>query len=205
MGLDQDRIVRSALELIDERGLSAFSMRKLGTHLGVDPMAAYRHFRNQEDLFDGVAALMLDEADLAELPWQGAWPELIRDYADRLRTTLLAHPEAVPIFATRPVRSASAIETGVRTLSVLSDAGIPEAAGLQVHRCVTEFVIGHVMALTADRTRSRTPSPGDAAHNALAVAAASTPRDAHFRLGVDSLLHGMAHLLEPGRPPHGQP
>lgn len=196
MGLNRDRIVESALGLIDEHGLSAFSMRKLGTRLGVDPMAPYRHFRNQEDLFDAIAALLLDEADLVALPWGGPWTSLMRDYAGRLRAALLAHPEAVPIFATRPVRSRSAIELGNRTLSVFVDSGIPEATALQFHRCITEFVVGHVMALTADQARSRAPSPGDESYSALSAAAEAVPRDAHFTLGVDSLLHGLTGAAE---------
>lgn len=196
MGLNRERIVDSALQLIDEKGLSSFSMRKLGTHLGVDAMAAYRHFRNQDDLFDAIAALLLDEADLAELPWGRPWPELMRDYAGRLRTALLAHPEAVQIFATRPVRSRSATELGVRMLSVFAESGVSHTTGLQIHRCITEFVVGHVMALTADRTRSRKPPPGDESYNALAAAADAAPRDAHFTLGVDALLHGLTRTVD---------
>jgi TetR/AcrR family transcriptional regulator, tetracycline repressor protein len=36
-------ILDAALDLIDADGIDAFSMRRLGAHLGVDPMAVYHH------------------------------------------------------------------------------------------------------------------------------------------------------------------
>jgi AcrR family transcriptional regulator len=37
-----------ALALIDDIGRTSFSMRKLGAELGIDPMAVYRYFSDQE-------------------------------------------------------------------------------------------------------------------------------------------------------------
>ena len=53
-GLTPVLIVESAIALLDAEGADAFSMRKLGTHLGVDPMAVYHYFPNKTALFDGI-------------------------------------------------------------------------------------------------------------------------------------------------------
>ena len=40
-------------------------------------MAVYRRFADQEALFDGVAAALFDEIDVATLPWAGSWRETL--------------------------------------------------------------------------------------------------------------------------------
>ena len=61
--LDRDRRRRSAL--LDDEGLSALTMRRLGGELGVEGMALYRHFPNKDALVDAVAAHLLDLVELA--------------------------------------------------------------------------------------------------------------------------------------------
>src|SRR5699024_11995802 len=80
-------------------------MRKLGQHLGVDPMAIYRHFQHREDLFDAVAELLFDHIDVNALPWNGRWRDLAGQYCQALLSVLQEHPHAVTTFATRPIRS----------------------------------------------------------------------------------------------------
>ena len=78
--LNRDYIATVALSLIDDIGLDKFSMRKLGTELGVDPMAVYRYFTDQETLFDGVAEALFEELDVESLPWQGTWRQLCEQF-----------------------------------------------------------------------------------------------------------------------------
>ena len=39
--LTRERILRAALQLVDDHGVDALSMRRLAADLGVDPMAIY--------------------------------------------------------------------------------------------------------------------------------------------------------------------
>jgi AcrR family transcriptional regulator len=48
--LDPERIIAAGLELAARPGVSAISVRELGTMLGADPTAIYRHFRSKDDL-----------------------------------------------------------------------------------------------------------------------------------------------------------
>jgi AcrR family transcriptional regulator len=76
--LNREYIAAVALALIDKAGLVKFSMRKLGSELGVDPMAVYRHFEDQEALFDGIAEALFEELDVDALPWQGPGESCVR-------------------------------------------------------------------------------------------------------------------------------
>ncbi|MEV2223205.1 TetR/AcrR family transcriptional regulator C-terminal domain-containing protein [Nocardia vinacea] len=198
IALNRDYIAATALTVIDTAGLDGFTMRKLGTALGADPMAAYRHFTDQQDLFDGIAEAMFDELEMETLPWQEAWPELMTAYAHRLRSTLRRHPNAVPIFATRPVRSAAAIETGNWMLERLQGVGFTSATALQFARCLREYVIGHILshtvaAVAAQRTRKPTPNAPD--YNTLAAAADATADTDHFDIGLTAMLDGFSNHL----------
>ncbi|MDQ0779107.1 TetR/AcrR family tetracycline transcriptional repressor [Streptomyces aurantiacus] len=196
--LNRTYIAAAALALIDANGLGKFSMRKLGSGLGVDPMAVYRHFRDQEELFDGVAEALFDELDMKSLPWDSTWRDVTEQYCLRLRDTLLAHPQAVSVFATRPVRSRASIDTGVRLIELLRAAGFSPAHALQIARCLREFTIGHALSLAVvrlgSRSRSRKPSPDSAAYNILARAADDTEIDEHFGIGLTAMLDGFERL-----------
>lgn len=58
--LSRERIVAAALELIDDEGLDALTMRALGQRLGVEAMALYYYFPNKAALLEAVAAAGLD-------------------------------------------------------------------------------------------------------------------------------------------------
>ncbi|QIS06568.1 TetR family transcriptional regulator [Nocardia brasiliensis] len=190
VSLNRDHIAAVALRLIDETGVDGFSMRRLGAALGADPMAAYRHFADQQDLFDAVAATMFSELDMASLPWQEPWRELMRAYTHRLRSTLRRHPNAVPVFATRPVRSESALETGGWLVEHLQGAGFPAQVAAQLTQCLREYVLGHLLSSTIAAVRADHDATEDTA-----------PAD-HFDIGVDAMLDGFARHLETPRRHH---
>lgn len=197
-GLTRDIVAVTTLGLIDDIGLDEFSMRKLGARLGVDAMAVYRHFRDQEDLFDAVAELLFAELNVDDLPWDRGWRELVSTHCLRLRAVLLAHPRAVMIFATRPVRSAASIDTGVRMIEILTNGGFTAADGLRLARSLRELAIGHALSLAAvqlgSQRRSRKPEPGAPGHNVLAAAADATDIDDHFTVAVTAMLDGFERL-----------
>ncbi len=188
-----------ALALVDDIGRDKFSMRKLGAELGVDPMAVYRYFTDQEALFDGIAESLFTEFDVDTLPWHGPWRDLAEQYTRRMRDTLLAHPHAVTIFATRPVRSPAAIDAGNRMVELMVQAGFTPGRALQVLRCLREFTIGHALSLAVLRLggepRSRKPPPDSPDYNLLARGAGDAGHDDHFDLGLTAMLDSFAHLV----------
>lgn len=196
--LSREYIAAMALALVDDIGRDKFSMRKLGAELGVDPMAVYRYFTDQEALFDGIAETLFTELDVESLPWHGPWRELAEQYTRRLRDTLLAHPHAVTIFATRPVRSPAAIDTGNRMIELMTKSGFTPGRALQILRCLREFAIGHALTLAVlqlgGERRSRKPPPDSPDYNLLARSADDAGRDDHFDLGLTAMLDSFAVL-----------
>ena len=61
--LDADEIVTAAVEIFEESGLDAVSMRSVSARLGVSPVPLYSRIGNKEALVDAIACRLL--VDLA--------------------------------------------------------------------------------------------------------------------------------------------
>src|SRR6185437_6385691 len=84
--LSRERICREALALVDEEGLEALSMRRLGARLGVEAMSLYRHVRDKRDLLDALHAAVL--GDLQPTGEQGGegWRAILGGLSRALRS-----------------------------------------------------------------------------------------------------------------------
>jgi TetR/AcrR family tetracycline transcriptional repressor len=60
-GLSLDRIVTATLELVDEQGIGAASMRAVSSRLGVRSMSLYRYVQDRDELFDAVVERIVNE------------------------------------------------------------------------------------------------------------------------------------------------
>lgn len=66
--LSHDAIRTTALRLIDQHGLAAFSTRKLGHALGCEAMAIYWYYPSKDALLDAVVDLMMASVGAAVAP-----------------------------------------------------------------------------------------------------------------------------------------
>jgi len=103
--LSRERILAAALELVDEQGIDALSMRKLGQALGYEAMSLYNHVANKEDLLDGILDLVLAEMEPPDP--EGGLPA-IRSSALSAHEALKRHPWAASMLMSpggiRPAR-----------------------------------------------------------------------------------------------------
>lgn len=90
--LDRDSIIAAGLELAAASATSSISVRELGAHLGADPTAIYRHFRNKEQLMQA----LLDELTLRSVAAVTAptsnWRERLRQLSSSTLALYSAHP-----------------------------------------------------------------------------------------------------------------
>jgi AcrR family transcriptional regulator len=90
--LTRDRILETALALVDEGGLDALSMRKLGQALGFEAMSLYNHVANKDEVIDGILDLVLAEGD-PPAP-SDDWEAAVRESAISVHAALRRHPWA---------------------------------------------------------------------------------------------------------------
>jgi AcrR family transcriptional regulator len=87
--LSRERILSTALELVDEGGIESLSMRRLGQALGFEAMSLYNHVANKDDVIDGILDLVLAET---EPPAAGEWSAAVRASAISVHDALRRHP-----------------------------------------------------------------------------------------------------------------
>ncbi|MGY1748755.1 TetR/AcrR family transcriptional regulator C-terminal domain-containing protein [Modestobacter sp. SYSU DS0511] len=157
-GLDRERILQAAISFIDEHGLAALTMRRLGASLGVEAMALYRYVPGREDLLDGVVDTVVerlfdddDQPDDIHLEHASGWQDYLMRLAHGVRRIALAHPAVFPLVASRPpaapwvrppLRSLRMVESFLRTLC---DNGFSDQAAVAAYRAYSSFLLGHLL------------------------------------------------------------
>ncbi len=140
--LDQPRILRAALELLDEAGLDELSMRRLADHLGVKAASLYRHLRDKDELL----VLLADEiaAEIPPLRPTGRWRRDLLNTACNVRRGLHLHRDAARLLAITPPFGPNRLRHIDSTLRILQTAGITGRtavrAAYHLNNFVTEFV-----------------------------------------------------------------
>lgn len=141
--LNRDVIVAAALELIDECGLEAFSLRMLAQKLGVFPTAVYWYVPNRNELMAQVVAQILETVHVQRR--RRAWQQSLRDLFIGFRAAVAAHPNAAPLIGTAVVSNTSVsfalVEHLLATLSRAGLSGNSLAAG---YNAVIAALVGFV-------------------------------------------------------------
>lgn len=120
-------MIRTALALLDEVGLDGLTVRRLAERLNVQNPALYWHFKNKQDLLNGMAAALLASA-FAGLEWPAApedWEEWLANVARRLRQALVAHRDSAHVITAADLSSSQQMVVFDLALRVLNDAGFP--------------------------------------------------------------------------------
>ncbi|MER7010851.1 TetR/AcrR family transcriptional regulator C-terminal domain-containing protein [Saccharopolyspora sp. NPDC000359] len=202
-GLTRQDVLGAALALVDREGLKVLSMRRLGAELGVEAMTLYHHVANKDALLDGLVEQLL--AEVAPRGSSGSWQADLRNYAHDLREALLAHPNTIPLVASRPAVTARNLDFVEGVLGTLHDAGFPLEVGLDVLFSLAGFVLGQVVTATgpghadaAEQVRNLS-GVDPAEHPLLTAAAARANHRAGARSRFDFALEAMIAGFEQAR------
>ena len=137
--LSRERILTVALQLVDEQGIEALSMRKLGQSLGYEAMSLYNHVANKDDLLDGILDLVLAEM---EPPAPADGLTAIRASALSAHEALSRHPWAASMLMSpggiRPAR----IEYMEALLASLRSAGLSAETTYHAYHVLDAHIIG---------------------------------------------------------------
>lgn len=151
-GLNRDRIVAAAINVLDQVGFQALTTRLVAEKLGVKQPALYWHFRNKRDLADAMAAAMLPTH-----AWPGPeTPDLEQHWlsarAHAFRHALAAHRDGALLHAgTTPSREDYLrIEEQV---AALTKEHLTRDEALRLLMTVSRYTIGWVLEEQAFRDR----------------------------------------------------
>jgi AcrR family transcriptional regulator len=139
-GLTTEGVVDAALQLADEGGIEAVSIRRIASALDVTPMAIYRHVRDKAHLLDLLADRLLGQLVL-EPADASTWQEALRRVAASLLAVVQAHP-AAPLLLARPFQSAAALRVSETMLAILDRAGFGPVESVRLMQVLTGMILG---------------------------------------------------------------
>ncbi|MET7795963.1 TetR/AcrR family transcriptional regulator [Streptomyces decoyicus] len=90
--LSRDQIVAEAVRLLDEEGIDALSLRRLGTRLNAGATSFYSHVTNKDELIELVVDEVYGEIEVPDSDAGPDWRGAAGGCAQSLRTAILRHP-----------------------------------------------------------------------------------------------------------------
>ncbi len=146
-GITRERIVTAALELLDDQGMDALTVRALATRLDVRAPALYWHVRNKQELLDEMATEVMRRVAgaFAAVPPGDGWRDDLAAYARVLRSEYLRHRDGARVFSGTRVAEPDVVRAKEPWLARLTGAGFPLAGADDALDLVTAFVVGFVI------------------------------------------------------------
>lgn len=205
--LSAERIELAALELIEEQGLSAFSLRKLAKKLGCEAMSIYHYFPSKGHLMDALVDRVISE--MLPVPDKGLpWIERVRIAMMDWRRVFTSRPSLYIFMATHRLNTPAALRMLDGIIGLFCDGGLEREEAVRVFRALGYYLMGAGLDETAGYTHGPStvePVPGDIMQREYPNVVAAAPYfraiewDKTFELGLDLLLRSVEELVEERR------
>ncbi|HEX3590473.1 MAG TPA: TetR/AcrR family transcriptional regulator C-terminal domain-containing protein [Pseudonocardiaceae bacterium] len=214
--LSREQVLAGAVRYVDEHGLNALSMHKLGAALGVKGMSLYKHVASKDDLLDGIVELLWTEVPTD--PPAGDWRDTIRHLATALRELVHRHPHAAPLLTSRQTIQERPLRICDAQLRVMRESGVPEQCAVALLRTVLVYGVGYGLAELSmpqpadqdtedDVTRVRrvsnllAPHASDDLVRTALLVCDGCDMTAQFDIGLDLMIRGLDAYLDTLRTP----
>lgn len=198
-----DRILTTALQIIDDEGIEALTMRNLAGKLNSSTATLYRHFESRLDLTAQVVDLLFNEID-AETGKDIAWQEFCRTLAHRMFRVLSRHPGVARLLAESAPNGPNAFAQRERTLALLLSSGFPPEMAARAYTTLAHFVLGFAVQFVGHGLQNEQSADKAAATAQLdpalfpaTIAVSHTlpiPLEEEFSFGLDLLIDGITRL-----------
>ncbi|GAB1539872.1 TetR/AcrR family transcriptional regulator C-terminal domain-containing protein [Scytonema sp. NUACC21] len=149
--LSRERILNIALQLIDREGVEAFSMRRLASELGVDPMAIYYHLPNKRAVLTSVIERVFNELQLPQIP-DTTWQNQVRTFAKSYCKLTQTHPNLV-LYLVSDAESAgiAALAANEALYTALISAGLSPRMVVRAADLVVDYLNGFALGERSGR------------------------------------------------------
>jgi AcrR family transcriptional regulator len=198
--LTRERIVDAAVDLIEEEGIEALSMRRVAARLGVAAMSLYNHVPSKDALLDGVAGQVMSQMGYVDDP-AADWRDRGRDLCRAFRDVARRHPRCVSLVLTRKAMSPAALRPVEYALDIAADAGFDGPRAIQIMRVLMSYALGTIVRENGfGQMIKNLHSPPDGVGDdfprvsALIDLLITDDYEADFEFGLDLLIHAISLL-----------
>lgn len=155
--LDIDQIVDAAMEIADQVGPKAMTMRAIASKLGVGVMSLYWYVPTKRDLEALLLERLMQESSPPFAP-TGDWREDLSSIARAARANMLNHPWMVDLFGSAVEISAQAFGHGFlrhieNTMRMVEGLPLDFLAKMTIISLLDDFTMGFTFSEVVDRRR----------------------------------------------------
>ena len=200
-----ERIVTTALQIVDEQGADALSMRTLAQRLDSGTATLYRHFAGRADVVAHVVdrvfgSVDLDTAKLSTMTWQ----EACKAAAHSMFDALCRHWNVTPLLADDVPIGPNALVVRERMIAFLLDNGFPPALAARSYATLARYILGFAIQLPSiggDLDDNRLAKifhdldPGQFPATVKVADSLPVPLEDEFSFGLDLIIDGLTQAL----------
>jgi AcrR family transcriptional regulator len=203
-----ERIIDTALQIVDEQGADALSMRTLAQRLGSGTATLYRHFASRGEVIAHVVDRVLSEVEFSgdELAAMG-WRRACESFAQAMFEVLHRHRNLAPLLIEQVPRGPTAMAQRERLLAVMLDSGFTPQHAARSYATVARYVLGFAIqsgehefddAELSRHFHKLDPQLFPATHTVADHL--PVPLDEEFALGLELIIDGLAKVRRRDRP-----
>ena len=149
--LTENEIMDAALQLLDEGGVGAASVRGIAARVGVAPNAVYTYFPDKAAVIKAIVEHLLGQVDLAVFADRNVpWRQRIESLALELRERLTAHPGAVNLMIGGPMDGPRALALNEHLMETLRESGLDPAEAARASYLLIVYVFGSIALESAE-------------------------------------------------------
>ena len=147
--LSRRSVIEAALKLIDDTGLSGWSLRKLAEQLGVHESSVYYYYRYKSEIYADVLRYVLAEFDDEGTEDLEDWKAYLLAFGPRYYQALAAHPNVVGVLLQETPRTFG-LAREERTADVLLDVGFPARYVIAIREQLEALIVGSLQFAVSD-------------------------------------------------------
>ncbi|MGW6622034.1 TetR/AcrR family transcriptional regulator [Nocardia sp. NPDC055002] len=147
-----DRIVTTALHIVDEQGADALSMRTLAQRLDTGTAVLYRAVANRAELIAHVVDWVLGEIDIADDEIGEDWQRACTAAAEAIFSVLHRHPGIAPLLIAQVPIGPHSLVLRERVLAMLLVHGFSPKSAALAYATIARYAIGFAAQLQGHST-----------------------------------------------------
>lgn len=203
-----ERIVTTALQIVEEEGADALSMRTLAQRLGSGTATLYRHFDNRAALVAHVVDRMFGAVELNgdELRAMG-WQQALRTGAHTMFDALARHRNAARLLVEQVPLGPNAMALRESCVAVLLNSGFPPRTAAHAYATLARYVLGFAIQVNGHGSAGQlddaqlsaafqSVDPDRFPATVTVARSLPVPLEEEFSFGLELLLSGLTRLRD---------
>ncbi|CAM4058604.1 TetR/AcrR family transcriptional regulator [Kibdelosporangium persicum] len=210
--LSRDKIVDTALGLLEKEGIEALSMRRVAQALNTGPASLYAHVRNRDELCELMFDRVLGDVELPEAD-PARWRDQLKELCFGQVKAMIAYPGIAAVVMNAMIPAGpNALRHGEAMLAILRAGGLSESQAAWAFDALGLYGKAYAVEVTswrdgsqeemAERARQMTEYvrslPAGTFPNLIAIGPLFSAQTAHerFEFAIDTFIAGLDALIK---------